>query len=687
MTIVSGEGTAPAIEQCLQFNWQYDGIPGLPHGNPAITDCINTICAYAPDTHLPTFGATTPGTINLPVTVTGFSLISGFNLTFEYDSTTMSYAGNTPNSIFTPQNGLLTVSVIPGTDGKKKVLMSYDGVAITLGDNSQLVNFQFNYISGGTSLTWLTSTNECMYFDAYGHRAYDLPNSDYYFNGEVISLSAPFSKIDSVTSFSGDYVTFPVRVWDFRNVLSGHLTLNYPAGNLTYVDAVQDPALPLNFQDNVTTPGTLVLTWSGTGLTLPDGYAITYLTFLYSGGSSNLTWYNNGSSCQYVNSVLLVPFTDVPTQNFYQNGNVSSANFYWSGQTSQDWNNPGNWSGNIVPYQPVNVIIDNSLNPQHWPLFSGNLGIGNECNNIMLTGPGQLSVSGDLIIEPGHDLVISGPGHILTGGSWINSGNFQPGTGTIEFTGNGIVEIPNGVPPAQYIESYQVAEFPKNMTLISDLSEGPFGDNAHADVSIGFNFKYLGIDYTQVRINTNGWISFNLSGEDLTSGNNINLFTQDLPATALAPWWDDLKANAVNNINYVTEGIAPNRVFTVEWKNVYSYRINATTRLFFQVKLYETTNIIEFCYGNNVAGTVNTAEGASIGIKDSTGGQGHFIEATQNSSYNILPVLKCTTNWPTVNYRFTPATQSSNEIFNRLINSKTGGELRILKDVTITGTE
>jgi hypothetical protein len=34
--------TSPATEHCEQFNWVYDGIPGLPHGYPANIDCIST---------------------------------------------------------------------------------------------------------------------------------------------------------------------------------------------------------------------------------------------------------------------------------------------------------------------------------------------------------------------------------------------------------------------------------------------------------------------------------------------------------------------------------------------------------------------------------------------------------------------------------------------------------------------
>ena len=46
ITIVNGSGSAPACEHSDQINWQYDGIPGLPHGFPVPLDCISTIEAY-----------------------------------------------------------------------------------------------------------------------------------------------------------------------------------------------------------------------------------------------------------------------------------------------------------------------------------------------------------------------------------------------------------------------------------------------------------------------------------------------------------------------------------------------------------------------------------------------------------------------------------------------------------------
>ena len=139
-------------------------------------------------------------------------------------------------------------------------------------------------------------------------------------------------------------------------------------------------------------------------------------------------------------------------------------------------------------------------------------------------------------------------------------------------------------------------------------------------------------------------MSLNQSGT--TQSANTNLFITSNPNTTLAPWFDDLTVDASGSLTYKTEGPAPNRIFTVEWKNIPTFRNQASARINFQVKLYETSNIVEFHYGNFVSGDHSGNESASIGIEDATGGSGHFIEATTGSTTISVVNLVSTTNWP-----------------------------------------
>jgi hypothetical protein len=170
---------------------------------------------------------------------------------------------------------------------------------------------------------------------------------------------------------------------------------------------------------------------------------------------------------------------------------------------------------------------------------------------------------------------------------------------------------------------------------------------------IGFTFNYCGNPYSQVNICTNGWCSIDQGGGSSTS--NEYLFTTDVPNTTLAPWWDDLNMDGVSSVRYKTEGLEPNRVFMIEWYRMLTYWTAATSRITFQLRLHEGTNVIEFHYGAYESGSFNVSQGASIGIEDEYGGQYHFIEGTTGSISTGISTLQSHADWPgTTGYRFTP---------------------------------
>src|ERR1043165_2332607 len=112
--------------------------------------------------------------------------------------------------------------------------------------------------------------------------------------------------------------------------------------------------------------------------------------------------------------------------------------------------------------------------------------------------------------------------------------------------------------------------------------------------NIGFNFTFAGVPYSQFRVNSNGWLTFGTG----TTTSDMRINTQTGMGTftpALMPLYDDLEG-PVGTATYVTTGTAPNRVLTVEWRNWEWYYTVTAPSLSFQIKLYETTNVIEFVY-------------------------------------------------------------------------------------------
>lgn len=150
-------------------------------------------------------------------------------------------------------------------------------------------------------------------------------------------------------------------------------------------------------------------------------------------------------------------------------------------------------------------------------------------------------------------------------------------------------------------------------------------DNRSAAVDIGFDFWYLGVRYTQFSVCTNGYMDFSSSTSDGNSsgafGYDNSRFTNTTPtALAIAPMYDDLTAQGGsealgNSLKYLTTGSAPNRVLTVEWINLAVYN-NVTPSLNFQVKIYESTGIIEIVYGTMTAG--NASYSYTCGINGPT---------------------------------------------------------------------
>ncbi len=152
------------------------------------------------------------------------------------------------------------------------------------------------------------------------------------------------------------------------------------------------------------------------------------------------------------------------------------------------------------------------------------------------------------------------------------------------------------------------------------------GDDGGQNIALPFNFTYCGITYSTARISTNGFLEM---GQTYTSSGNPNDLASTTTKPFLAPLWDDLVDNTASDIQYITTGTTPNRVFTVQWKGVL-WHLNSGTPQNFQVRIYETTHVIEFIYGT--MSTPGGSPNASIGINDHIGGTGHFISVTPGNT-------------------------------------------------------
>lgn len=194
-------------------------------------------------------------------------------------------------------------------------------------------------------------------------------------------------------------------------------------------------------------------------------------------------------------------------------------------------------------------------------------------------------------------------------------------------------------------------------------------DNLSQAVPIGFNFTYQQASYSSLLISTNGFVTLNTATTAIGNGpgsygyfnsNLTNGTSSNNSPLIIAPLYEDLVcqgnpgslAGLNSSIRYAVSGAAPNRVFTVEWIGMETFN-NAGPNLNFQVKLYETSGNIEFCYGTmeGFNGTSSYNYTSSIGINavyltDPTLSGQFFVQQVSNTesfgntpsnSINILP--------------------------------------------------
>jgi len=140
----------------------------------------------APVTFAPVFTNPVPGALSLPITVNGLTGIGALTLYLEYDPAIITYQNSfTKNPAF---GSSFVVGDVPGTAGKRMIVIEWYGAGVTLADGSTLCTLNFNYPSASCNpctLGWYDFGPSCEYADGTGDVLIDLPQAEYYMNGLV----------------------------------------------------------------------------------------------------------------------------------------------------------------------------------------------------------------------------------------------------------------------------------------------------------------------------------------------------------------------------------------------------------------------------------------------------------------------------------------------------------------------
>jgi len=141
------------------------------------------------------------------------------------------------------------------------------------------------------------------------------------------------------------------------------------------------------------------------------------------------------------------------------------------------------------------------------------------------------------------------------------------------------------------------------------LVTGSNCDDCVNSISLPFPFSFYGTQVSSIEASSNGNLQINTSDSEFSNS--------CLPFVgfdgAILPLWDDLVLNGTGDgIFTSTSGSAPNRIFNIEWKGSY---FGGGGTADFEVRLYETTNVIDIIYGT----VAQSGSSATVGIQRGTG--------------------------------------------------------------------
>jgi hypothetical protein len=143
-------------------------------------------------------------------------------------------------------------------------------------------------------------------------------------------------------------------------------------------------------------------------------------------------------------------------------------------------------------------------------------------------------------------------------------------------------------------------------TIVPGVADtGNHYDDGTTVINLPFAYNMYGQNYLTAALSSNGNLQF--------GGNNIAYVNGCLPAAGFADTifahWDDLRTDGVAHGIYIsTNGVAPNRIFNIEWRAQY---LSPSNNLNFEVRLYEGQTRFDIIYG----AVPNTGASATVGVQ------------------------------------------------------------------------
>jgi hypothetical protein len=146
-----------------------------------------------------------------------------------------------------------------------------------------------------------------------------------------------------------------------------------------------------------------------------------------------------------------------------------------------------------------------------------------------------------------------------------------------------------------------------------------YQDDGVITLELPFPFTFYGTVYTSVQAGVNGNLQFSTASP---------LFAPTCPpggvevgmGDMIAPYWNDLDLRAVGYLETETSGLAPNRIFVVEWDGVARFGGDPEDTVTFEVQLFEGSHDIVFLYEDTTTLSGSQGSNALVGLQSEAQG-------------------------------------------------------------------
>ncbi|MEO8664441.1 MAG: hypothetical protein ABI462_03005 [Ignavibacteria bacterium] len=238
---------------------------------------------------------------------------------------------------------------------------------------------------------------------------------------------------------------------------------------------------------------------------------------------------------------------------------------------------------------------------------------------------------------------------------------------------------------AQNIGDYTFSNVIGNYTPLSGDSivvatNASNDDGITAAIDIGFNFNFGTRTFSQIKMNTNDWLTFNSASTSTTQYSVLSSTETNVVATFAR----DMNGTATSmSILRDNSGGAGNRILKVQWKNQFSFSSTTVPAVAnVQIWLMENGNKVEIHYGSYDPGTRTSAATVQVGLKSGSTAtdsiksvSGTTWPGAVGSSSSAATIAISTTDLPDSNrvFKFEPGVMLANDVGTIAITNPLNG--------------